>query len=297
MNINLEHYRVFYYVGKTGAITQAAEQLSISQPAVSQALKQLEQQLGTVLFVRTAKGVRFTAEGEMLYSYVARGYECIQNGEDKLMQMLNMTTGEIRIGASDMSLQYYLLPYLEKFHEKYPGIKIMVSNATTPETLKNLQEGKIDFGVVTTPFDAKDDIRMKVVREIEDIFVAGSRFRHLEGKILDYKMLEEQPLILLEGNTSTRRYMDDFLKENDVTISPEFELATSDMLVQFAAKNLGIACVVSDFAEKYLESGDVFTLEFEKKIPKRGMCIIADKKNPVSLAAKRLLELLQVKII
>ena len=297
MNVNLEHYRVFYYVGKTGAITQAAEQLSISQPAVSQALKQLEQQLGTVLFVRTAKGVRFTAEGEMLYSYVARGYECIRNGEDKLMQMLNMTTGEIRIGASDMSLQYYLLPYLEKFHEKYPGIKIIVSNATTPETLKNLQEGKIDFGVVTTPFDAKDDIRMKVVREIEDIFVAGSRFRHLEGKILDYKMLEEQPLILLEGNTSTRRYMDDFLKENDVTISPEFELATSDMLVQFAAKNLGIACVVSDFAEKYLESGDVFTLEFEKKIPKRGMCIIADKKNPVSLAAKRLLELLQVKII
>ena len=69
------------------------------------------------------------------------------------------------------------------------------------------------------------------------------------------------------------------------------------MLVQFAAKNLGIACVVSDFAEKYLESGDVFTLEFEKKIPKRSMCIIADKKNPVSLAAKRLLELLQVKII
>ena len=88
MNINLEHYRVFYYVGKTGAITQAAEHLSISQPAVNQTLKQLEQQLGTVLFVRTAKGVRFTAEGEMLYSYVARGDECIRNGEDKLMQLL-----------------------------------------------------------------------------------------------------------------------------------------------------------------------------------------------------------------
>ncbi len=140
MNTNLEHYRIFYYAGKYGSITQAAEELSISQPAVSQALKQLEHTLGTALFIRTVKGVRFTAEGEMLYSYVARGYEYIQNGEEKLMQMLNLSTGEIRIGASDMSLQYYLLPYLEQFHEKYPKIKITVSNATTPETLVNLQD-------------------------------------------------------------------------------------------------------------------------------------------------------------
>ena len=78
----------------------------------------------------------------MLYSYVARGYEYIQNGEEKLMQMLNLSTGEIRIGASDMSLQYYLLPYLEQFHEKYPKIKITVSNATTPETLVNYRRAR-----------------------------------------------------------------------------------------------------------------------------------------------------------
>lgn len=297
MNTNLEHYRIFYYVGKTGAITLAAEELAISQPAVSQALKQLEQTLGTALFIRTAKGVRFTAEGEMLYSYVARGYEYIQNGEAKLMQMLNMSMGEIRIGASDMSLQYYLLPYLEQFHEQYPKIKITVSNATTPETLVNLQEGKIDFGVVTSPFHMRNDLRMQRVRGIRDVFVAGSKFRHLKGKRLSYKVLEELPLILLENNTSTRRYTDAFLKDQNVTISPEFELATSDMLVQFARKNLGIACVVSDFAQKYLESGELFALEFEKEIPGRSMCMIVDRKNPVSLAAKKLLELLKVELL
>ena len=297
MDTNLEHYRIFYYVGKTGTITQAAEQLAISQPAVSQALKQLEQTLGTALFIRTAKGVRFTAEGEMLYSYVSRGYECILNGEAKLMQMLNMSTGEIRIGASDMSLQYYLIPYLEQFHEQFPKIKIMVSNATTPETLVNLQEGKIDFGVVTSPFHMRGDLRVQEVREIEDIFVAGSQFLSLRGKILSYKELEKLPLILLENNTSTRRYTDCFLKENQVVISPEFELATSDMLVQFARKNLGIACVVADFARKYLDTGEIFELQFEKKIPRRSMCIVIDRKNPVSLAAKRLLELLHVELL
>ena len=293
MNTNLEHYRIFYYAGKYGSITQAAEELSISQPAVSQALKQLEHTLGTALFIRTAKGVRFTAEGEMLYSYVARGYEYIQNGEEKLMQMLNLSTGEIRIGASDMSLQYYLLPYLEQFHEKYPKIKITVSNATTPETLVNLQEGKIDFGLVTAPFHMRKDLRSQEVRKIQDIFVAGSRFAHLQGKKLSYEELLSLPLILLEDNTSTRRYTDEFLREQGVVIRPEFELATSDMIVQFAIRNMGIGCVMEEFAKEKIGSGELFELAFREMMPEREICVVTDKKVPISSAGERFLEVLR----
>ena len=64
MNVNLEYYKIFYYVGKYESITQAAEALAISQPAVSQAVKNLEKNLGSVLFVRTSKGVRLTVEGK-----------------------------------------------------------------------------------------------------------------------------------------------------------------------------------------------------------------------------------------
>ena len=149
---NLEYYKVFYYVGKLGSLTHAAEELSISQPAVSQALKQLEDTLGTKLFVRASRGIRLTPEGESLYFYVKRGYEEIELGEKKLKKIMNLESGELRIGASDMTLQFYLLPYLEKYHEKYPHIKVTVTNAPTPETLQFLKEGKIDFGVVSTPF-------------------------------------------------------------------------------------------------------------------------------------------------
>ena len=131
---NLEYYKTFYYVAKTGSLTQAASLLSISQPAVSQALKQLEQQTNAKLFRRVSKGVKLTAEGELLYSYVAKGYEQFLLGEERLKQMQNSELGEIHIGASDMTLQFFLLPYLEQFHEKYPGIKVIVSNAPTPET-------------------------------------------------------------------------------------------------------------------------------------------------------------------
>ena len=289
---NLEYYKVFYHVATTGSLTMAAKELNISQPAVSQSVRLLETALGTKLFTRASKGVRLTGEGSLLYGYVSKGYEQIRLGEQKLEQMLNLELGEIHIGASDMTLQFYLLPYLEQFHEKYPHIKVMVSNAPTPETLSNLNENKIDFGVVSTPFDNPGGLQVTNVREIEDVFVAGRKFISYKNRMLDLQELEKMPIIYLEGATSTRSYMDSFLKKNNVYVRPECELATSDMIVQFALRNLGVGCVVRDFAREYLEDGRLFELRFNMIIPKRHFCVVTNPKNPLSAAARSMLELL-----
>lgn len=123
-------------------------------------------------------------EAYKVFYYVAKGYEQIEMGVKKVHQMQNMELGEVRIGASDMTLQFYLLPYLEKFHEQYPGIKVIVTNAPTPETLNYLREGHIDFGIVSTPFPERPDIQMIPVREIEDVFVAGRRFFSYKNRTL-----------------------------------------------------------------------------------------------------------------
>jgi len=293
MNTNLEYYKVFYYVAQCGSITAAADQLMISQPAVSQSLKQLESSLGTRLFVRIAKGVRLTQEGELLFAYVKTGYEQIELGEQMLHKMLNLDMGEIRIGASDMTLQFFLLPFLEKFHELYPKVKVIVTNAPTPETLKYLQAGKIDFGVVSTPFAMHTGLETFHVKEIEDVFVAGRKFIQYKNKTLDLQELEHLPLISLEKNTSTRSYMDTFLEKSGVVIHPEFELATSDMIVQFALRNLGIGSVMREFAQEHIESGKLFELRFNKIIPKRQFCVITDGRSTLTTAAKTLMELMK----
>lgn len=292
MTENLEYYKVFYFAAKLGSLTAAAGELAISQPAVSQSLKQLEKLLGVSLFVRASKGIRLTPEGEALYEYVSRGYEQFVMGEKKLASMLNLEVGELKIGASDMTLKYYLLPLLEKFHEQYPGIKVMVTNGPTPETLERLKKGEIDFGVVSTPF-AEEELEVTRVREIEDIYVAGNRYSEYKNVSMELEKLEEMPIISLEKNTSTRRYLDGFLKEKGVEMHPEFELATSDMIVQFALRNLGIGSVVKDFAEEYLSEGRLFELCFEKKIPKRHICVVTDKKNPMSKTAGEFLKMIQ----
>lgn len=291
---NLEHFKVFYYVAKLGSVTKAAECLALSQPAVSQSIKQLEKQLEVVLFRRVSRGVRLTGEGELLFHFVEKGYEQMELGVQKVRQMQNMELGEIRIGASDMTLQFYLLPFLEQYHEKYPDIKVTVTNAPTPETLQLLMEGRIDFGIVSSPFTENEGICAIPVKEIEDVFVAGRRFIAYKNRTLDLQELEKLPIISLEKNTSTRSYMDDFLARNQVVIQPEFELATSDMIVQFALKNLGVGCVVKEFARQYVESGMLFELRFNKIIPKRHFSVVLNKKNPLSMAAQKLLEIMEL---
>ena len=276
-------------VAKCGSISLAAKEMSITQPAVSQSVKLLEDALQTKLFTRTSKGVTMTPEGELLYSYVAKGYEQIELGEKKLIQMQNLELGEVRIGASDMTLQFYLLPFLEKFHDQYPGIKVSVTNGPTPETLRNLVDGRIDFGIVSSPFVRQNDIETIDVREIEDIFVGGRRFLPYKNKMLDLSQLEKLPLIMLEENTSSRRYMEQFLHENMVKLNPEFELATSEMIVQFALRNLGVGCVIKDFAKQSLEEGTLFELRINKIIPQRQFCLLLNKKNPLTAAAGALL--------
>ena len=292
MNINLEYYQVFYYVAKAGNITLAAKELCISQPAVSQGIKALENDLDTELFIRTKRGVKLTQAGETLFHYVAKGYESILLGEKKLTDLKDIESGEIRIGASDMTLQYYLLPYLEKFHQLYPGIKVTVTNAPTPLTIEHLYANRIDFGIVSTPLPGDTRLSIRDARPLRDCFIAGKKFEYLRDQVLSYHDLMELPLICLEPNTSTRKYVDTFLLQNAVSLTPEFELSTSNMIVQFAAKNLGIGSVVYDFAEDAISDHQVFELKFNNPIPARKMCIISDHTHGMSVAAKKLMELL-----
>lgn len=290
MTANLEYYKVFYHVVKYNSVTRAAEALSLSQPAVSQSIRQLESVLGVKLLKRTPRGIAPTAEGRLLFSYVEKGYEQFETGEKRLLQMQNLERGEIMIGASDMTLRFFLLPYLERFHEKYPGIKVSVTNGPTPATMRLLREGRIDFGVVSGPLVPEKGIQMSRVKTIEDIFVAGKKFAAYADEVQPLHLLEQLPLITLDQLTSTRKYVQQFLEDNKVSMNPEFELSTSDMIVQFALRNLGVGSVMKDFAKEQLESGELVQLRFDVQVPPRSFLVVKDQKNMTGLAAARLLE-------
>ena len=291
MHASLDRYRVFYQAALQKSVTLAAKSLFISQPAASRTIRALEEELGCPLFARTAKGVALTPEGETLFHYVEAGLDQFAIGEKKLAAQRSLESGEIRVGASDMTLQFFLLPFLEDFHRRYPGVKVSVTNGPTPETIRILKEERIDFGIISEPADTAG-LSLRPVGQIRDIFIAGGEFARLAGRPLPLKAFETLPVICLEkGTSSTRRYIDDFFAAAGVQLAPEFELATSSLIVQFARRNLGVGCVVEDFAREALEEGAVTSLTLEQEPPPRSISVVQGS-GPISKAAQRLLELI-----
>ncbi|MEK4358441.1 LysR family transcriptional regulator [Paenibacillus sp. FSL M7-1455] len=289
MDINMEWYRVFYWTAKLGSLTKAAEELHITQPAISHTLKQLEGSLGGPLFFRTTKGVTLTAEGQVLFKYVEQAIRLLETGTKKIAEMQNLLHGEINIGASDTLCKHYLLPHLERFHALYPDIRVHVTNRTTPETLTLLKEGKIDFGIVNMPVaDPKIDFRHSLV--LQDCLVGNRQFASLAGSPFPLEKLSQYPLLLLEPGGSTRNYLDEYAKSNGVELKPEFELGSLDLLVQFAQSGFGLTFIASHFIAEELASGKLVEVPLVPPIPQRHVGIATLKGVPLSAASKNFIQ-------
>ncbi|SFM39805.1 LysR family transcriptional regulator [Pelosinus propionicus] len=292
MNVNLELYRVFYVVASTGSISKAAKELFTSQPAVSQSIKVLEHKLGGQLFIRTPKGVKLTVEGDVLFKYIEQGYSFFKTAEQKFLEMQNLQAGQLRIGVSDTLCKYYLISYLEKYTAAYPEIKIHVTNQTTFEIIDLLKGGKIDLGVINLPI--KDDCSLELTQtlKIQDCFIVGKKFKHLSGLPISLKKLVEYPMVLLEKDSNSRNFIDNYAEANGIKLVPEIELGTVDLLVEFAKKGLGISCVIKDFIKEELASEEIFEVTVQEKIPQRTIGVAQLKGTPVSTAVKKFIEVL-----
>jgi len=284
---NLSLYRYFYEVAEAGSISAAAKKLYVTQPAVSSMITQLEDRLGVNLFFRTTRGIKLTPEGEMLIEFVRRAFSFIETGEAKMAEISKLEGGVLRIGASDMTLRFFLLDHIESFRQEHPKVHLTVTNAPTPLTLTALKGGEIDVCVISEPFDTDDTIEYVPVREIRDIFAASPKFR-FEGKV-SFDELSKYPLIMLERNTSTRKFCDEHFKKcgaNEKLLQPEIELATSDLVMEFARRGIGVACIVEDFALPYIKSGELFEVPLENPFPKRRFVLAYLKNIPLTAAAK-----------
>lgn len=172
---SLNNYYVFYTVAKAGNISKAANQLFISQPAISKAISKLEHELGTDLFSRSSRGVSLTEEGQVLFEYVERAFDNLNKGEENLKKYTELGLGHIRIGVSTSLCKHILLDYLKEFIKENPHIKFSIDCHSTLNTIKLLKNDEIDIGLICDT-ELPKGITYTPVREIHDIFVASSDY-------------------------------------------------------------------------------------------------------------------------
>ena len=222
--------------------------------------------LAFTLFYRNSKGVALTQEGAILYSYIEKSQILISLAEEKMAALKNLDSGELRIGGSDSLFKHYLLPYLEDFHQKHPGIKLHLNHGTTPEIISFLKEGRIDVGVVRMPIvDSQLEVRESI--QLQDCFVAGARYAELKDTVLSLEMLLQYPIILFSRNSRARMAITELFQSYGYKIKPEIEVGSVDLLIEFARKGLGISYVTREFVSKELEEGSLFEIQLDVKLP------------------------------
>ena len=280
MNQNLSSYRIFYTVANAGNISKAAKELYISQPAISKSIQKLEESLECKLFSRSSRGVALTDEGALLYSHVKEAFETLTQGEEQLKRSIELGVGHIRIGVSSTLCKFMLLPYLKEFIRRNPHISISISCQSTNETLKLLDNNKIDIGLIGKPAVMKN-IEFDYLDNIEDIFVANKEYLDNLKKrgVAADEILENSTLMLLDKNNMTRKYIDDYLQNNQIEVAESIDISNMDLLIDFAKIGVGVACVIRNFVKEELEEGSLIEVPLGFPIHEREVGF-AYKSNP-----------------
>ncbi len=279
---NLSAYRIFFTVANTGNISKAARELYISQPAISKSIQKLEENIGCKLFARSSRGVTLTEEGSLLYSYVKNAFETLSLGEEKLHRSIELGVGHLNIGVSSTLCKHLLLPYLKEFIRLHPHISISIHCQSTNETLKLLEEQKIDIGLVGKP-ETLRHFHFDFLEEIEDIFVATKDYlRNLKTRgVTRRQILKNSTLMLLNKNNMTRQYIDDYLQAHRIFVQDSIDISDMDLLIAFAKISVGVACVIRNFVTEELADGSLIEIPLEIPIQKRKVGFVyREQANP-----------------
>lgn len=293
MNINLELYKVFYYVARNESITRAASEMSISQPAISKSIKTLEEQINAKLFIRKRDGVALTEIGETIYKKISDAIELINSTEDDIKQLTSLEFGIINIGASKTIINEFLMSYIKKFHKEYPSIKIRIFTDKTSDLIKKTKMGLVDIFITNMPYDIPNDFETIKLVELHDCFVANEKFNYLKNKNLTTKDLESLPLLVLAKGTIARMNLDDFCVQNNITIKPEMEFGSNSLIKEFAKEGFGIGMLTKEHVIDDLNNGTLFELDIDLSLKKKYLGLVYDINRKNNIVIKTFIDFIK----
>lgn len=289
MNVDLELYRVFYVVAKNKHMTKASEELHISQPAISQSIKKLEEQLGGILFLRSNKGMQLTEEGKMFYEYVKGALTLINNAENEFTSFKNLSKGEIKIGCSTTLTKLILIDVLKKFHKEYPNININITNDLTSNLIKKLKIGKLDFVIFNESNVKENSLYLEKIKELKQGFIYNPEF--YKDDVTNFEDLNNLPLILQKGESNSRKLLDHIALKNNVKLIPKMEVVSQELITEFTNIGLGVGFSIIDLARRNYKN--LKELKINKKIPDINIYLATNNSLSLTFASKKFIEYLK----
>lgn len=288
--MDLPPLRSFLVLARTGNVTRAAEELQLTQPAVSNQLARLERELGLPLFDRTPKGMALTEAGRLFRRYAEEALGRLVDGREAIAQLAGLERGALAIGGGATATTYLLPPLLGRFHAQHPAIRLFVREQGSQAVVTSVLAGELDLGLVTLPLQAPSGARLHVERWVEDelllIVPPGSPLERRRS--FRWRDLEGQSLVLFEAGTAVRALIDQHLARAGIAVEVAMELRSIESIKQMVAQGIG-AAFVSRFALQRRREG----LACADAPLKRDLALITRADRLPSAAARAFLNLLR----
>lgn len=276
-----------------GSISKAANSLYISQPAITKSIKKLESELGLKLFNRSPKGVSLTENGKIFYNFIKTGVESFMNGEHKLTSLKNLESGIIKIGASTTVTKYFLLPYIEKFHNMFPNIDISITNNLTCNLVSDLKRGSLDLLILNLPMENDNDLNITPCAVLHDCFAGNINYKkQITKKISLQDLVANYPIITQKEPSNTRAFLNSLMEENKISFNPKFNIVSYGLVKDFAKIGMGISYITKEFAQEELNNNLLFEILIKEPIPERSLGIALPKNTITSFATQKLIEII-----
>lgn len=280
---------MFYCVAKNKSFSVAAKELYVSQSAISQNIRQLEQQLGCKLFYRTRTGVELTKEGDVIFEYVERATHWLEQAKKRLEEYQNLDSGNLRVGAADDLCKYFLDKPIARFRNLYPDTHIEIRCEKSQQTIWDLKSGKIDIGFVGHPLE-DEEIECKPWLYLHDCFVCNEKYLAHTKERQKMENLVKLPLILLRKGTDERNAFEETMRQMGVVANPVLEVSSHALMVQLAKNGLGIACVTEAFVGHELSHRELYKISTNANLKPRSIGVCVLKNATQHFAVKRFLE-------
>lgn len=263
MNIDLNAYKTFYLVAKYKSFTKASQELFISQPAVTQTIKKLEDQLNIELFNRSANGkITLTAAGEVVYYYAEKIFNLAVANKTVVEQARDASFEVINIGVPTHIGSFYLVKYLKMFNEKYPNVKFNIINKKSDEMIIMLKKRELDVVIDTNMNDFRDDLISTIkILDLDSCFVCSEKYKNIARKEkIELNELMRYPLILPGETTSNRKMIDYKFKEKGITLKPLIEANSSSISRQLIIEGIGIGWMIKEFVQEDIDKHILYEL-------------------------------------
>lgn len=287
IDLDLNLIKVFLTVYESKSILLASKKLYISQPAVSKSIQKLETYLGGKLFVRTPKGTISTNEGEEFYECCHNSMQLLNAGINKFSTLSSLKQGVLNIGSSSTIIRKLLLPFIEDFNKKYPDIVITITDANSEKLTKYVKSGIIDLAILNMPIADKDIFNITKITQTNDCFIANPKF---EQNFLSKEDLQKQKIIVQKRPSSNRDYFDKMCDENNINITPSFEIGSFGLITDFVSRNLGIAYTIKEFVLADIKENRVKLLETDFVSKPRDVAVITLQTSINSFVCSKFIE-------